>query len=134
MTAQIKDRLFYKEKNYGMATEPLHSFLKDRKDIDFSFRSTACWRGYIGQWKIKEKKLYLIHLQGWVKKEGEVDLSYLFPDQNKVFASWFSDDIILPHGELIKYVHMGYESIFEKDLILSFKNGVLIDERIIDNR
>ena len=29
---------------------------------------------------------------------------------------------------------MRYESIFEKDLILKFKKGVLIDERVIDNR
>jgi hypothetical protein len=29
---------------------------------------------------------------------------------------------------------MGYQSIFEKDLFLKFKKGVLIDERVIDNR
>ena len=53
---------------------------------------------------------------------------------NEVFADWFNGEIRIPQGELLQYIHMGYESIFEKDLILKFKKGVLIDERVIDNR
>ena len=32
----------------------------------------------------------------------------------------------------LQYVYMGYQSIFEKDLMLKFKKGILIDKRVID--
>jgi hypothetical protein len=31
-------------------------------------------------------------------------------------------------------VHIGYESIYEEDLLLKFREGNLFEERIIDNR
>ena len=133
MTAQIKEIIFYKGEKKLMATEPLSSYLKNRKDIDFTFHSTACWRGYLGTWEIRDTKLFLIDLKGWLKGNKEVGLSYLFPEKNEVFANWFNDNIRIPHGKMLKYVHLGYESVFEKDLILNFKKGVLINEEIQDN-
>ena len=133
MTAQIKEILFYKGQRQLMATEPLSTYLKNRKDIDFTFHSTACWRGYLGTWEIKDSKLFLIDLKGWLKGNKEVGLNYLFPDENEIFSHWFDGEIRIPYGKMIKYVHLGYESLFEKDLILDFKKGVLINEKIIDN-
>lgn len=34
---------------------------------------------------------------------------------------------------MLHYEHMGYMSIFEKDLFLKFKKGVLIGNREVDN-
>jgi len=132
MTAQIKEILLYKGNKVGMATEPLNPYLKNRKDINFESQSTGCWRGYLGFWELRDKKLFIVKLI--VTKDKQVDLNYLFPGQNEVFADWFSGEIRIPQGEMLKYVHMGYQSIFEKDLFLKFKKGVLIDERVIDNR
>jgi hypothetical protein len=86
----------------------------------------------LGFWELRDKKLFIVKLI--VTKDKQVDLNYLFPGQNEVFADWFSGEIRIPQGEMLKYVHMGYQSIFEKDLFLKFKKGVLIDERVIDNR
>jgi hypothetical protein len=132
MTAQIKEILLYKGNKVGMATEPLNPYLQNRKDINFGFQSTACRRGYLGFWELRGKKLFIVKLI--VTKDKQVDLNYLFPGENEVFADWFNGEIRIPQGELLQYIHMGYESIFEKDLILKFKKGVLIDERVIDNR
>jgi len=132
MTAQIKEILLYKGNKVGMATEPLNPYLKNRKDINFESQSTGCWRGYLGFWELRDKNLFIVKLI--VTKDKQVDLNYLFPGQNEVFADWFSGEIRIPQGEMLKYVHMGYQSIFEKDLFLKFKKGVLIDERVIDNR
>lgn len=131
MTAQIKEILLYKGNKVGMATEPLNPYLKNRKDINFESQSTGCWRGYLGFWELRDKNLFIVKLI--VTKDKQVDLNYLFPGKKEVFADWFSGEIRVPQGELLKYVHMGYQSIFEKDLILKFKKGVLIDERVIDN-
>ena len=134
MTAQIKELLLYKGKKIGMATEPLEPYLQNRKDIDFLFRSTACSRGYFGIWELRDKKLFIIKLKGCIKDYKEVDLNYLFPNKNEVFADWFSGDIRIPQGKMLQYVHLGYKSIFEKDLLLKLEDGVLVDERVIDNR
>ena len=40
----------------------------------------------------------------------------------------------MPHGEMLRYEHMGYGSTFEKDLFLKFEAGVLVEERIIENK
>ena len=53
--------------------------------------------------------------------------------QKEIFAGWFSGRIIIPHGKLLKYVHMGYESIYEKELYTDFENGILIDTLTADN-
>lgn len=115
-----------------MATEPLRQYLHNKNYISFVPTSTACWRGYYGKWEIKNKKLYLIDLEANLGY-GKVDLSYLFPGKNEVFANWFSGKIRIPQGEILEYVHMGYESLYKRDLILVFKNGLLINEYVVDN-
>ena len=134
MTAQLKEILLYKGEKVGMATEPLAPYLQNIKDVNFLSRSTACWRGYFGTWELRDKKLFIIALKACTDeyRNYEVDLNYLFPGKNEIFADWFSGEIRIPQGEMLQYVHMGYQSIFEKDLMLKFKKGVLIDERVID--
>lgn len=133
MTAQLGEILLYKEEYFRIATEPLNQYLKNRTDISFISYSTACWRGYFGSWEIIDDKLYLIELNANIKGNIAIELSYLFPDENKVFANWFSGEIKVPQGEMLEYVHAGYGAIFEKDLILVVENGVLINEYVINN-
>ena len=35
---------------------------------------------------------------------------------------------------MLEYIHAGYASVFEKDLILKFRKGKLVNEKEIDNR
>ncbi len=138
MTAQAGEVIIYKEKRHHMATEPLNDYLDTRDDITFKPEITSCWRGYVGKWKVKYKKLYLIELSGTLENVPLtiplVDtMEHLFPGQKEVFAEWFTGEIRIPIGEMLEYVHMGYHSVFEKDLILEFENGVLISEKEIDN-
>lgn len=59
---------------------------------------------------------------------------YLFPDQEKVFAEWFTGEIRIPYGEMLQYYHIGYASVYEKELYLEFENGYLIGKREKDNK
>ena len=90
-------------------------------------------RGYIGTWEIRNKKLYLASLVGFIENNEQVDLNYLFPNKTEVFANWFSGDIRIPEGELLEKINLGYESVFEKDRILIFNEGILISETVIAN-
>ena len=133
MTIQAGDILSYNGEKTTIATEPLKPYLKTRSDVSFIYKSTALVRGYIGTWKIRNKKLYLISLLGFVNNNEKVDLNYLFPNKIEVFAGWYSGDIRIPEGELLKKINLGYASVFEKDRILSLKEGILISETVKDN-
>ena len=168
MTAQIHERLQFDGETYGMANEPLRQyFAKNEIDIRLNAPSTACWRGYFGEWEVVDNKLYLTKLKGSgvIKdkekyraeklalrrklKEGlitpiengkllklmekecwnaiQLSLNSLFQSEEKVFACWYSGTIRAPFGELIEYIHDGYESIFEYELLIDFKEGVVVN-------
>lgn len=123
MTAQAGDIIIYNGKKHSMTSEPLFYYIIHRRDIQFVAPSTLCYRGYFGTWEIKEGKLYLIHLKAYIKGYEKVGVDYLFPGQSEAFASWFTGEIRIPTGKLLKYVHSGYESIFQKELLLFFLEG-----------
>ena len=133
MTIQAGDILSYNGKKTTIATEPLKTYLETRSDISFIFKSTALVRGYIGNWKIKNKKLFLVSLVGFIKSNEKVDLEYLFPNKIEVFADWFSGKIRIPEGDMLEKINLGYSSVYERDRILNFKKGILINETFIDN-
>jgi len=131
--AQAGERLRYNNEDYSMASEPLGSYLDTRNDINFVIFSMECWRGYIGSWEIEDNKLYLIGLEAYIGDDDyeevddyeKVDLGYVFPDQKKVFADWFTGTIEIPNGKLLKREYDGYQSTFKADLFLEFKEGFL---------
>ena len=130
MTTQAGDILLYNGEKTTIASEPLKPYLETREDVSFILKSTAIVRGYIGNWEIKNHKLFLVSLLGFTKNKKQVDLSYLFPNKNEVFADWFTGDIRIPQGKMLKKVNLGYESIFEKNRILRFKEGVFVNETV----
>jgi len=139
-TAQIGDKLIYKGEQFVINSEPLGSYLDEVHPGPtgiFEFKCTACWRGYVATWKIEEGYLYLVKIaEGTCEKNPpEIPVSRVFPGQKAPFkAEWFSGVIRIPQGKLLEYVHMGYESIYENEIILTFEKGKLVKESVIDNK
>lgn len=147
MTAQHREKLRYNGEIYHLAVEPLYPYIKKKKII-FVPHTTACWRGYYGSWSIDDGKLYLTDLIAYAPKQPDeqtdprralfssekVGLEYLFPEQDKVFAKWFSGELRIPYGKMLRYVHQGYASIYEKELFLKIKKGKLVSSYVIDNK
>ncbi len=140
MTAQIGELLIYEGEETSMTFCPPfpedHPRIKTLQDdeawaaagssggeADFVF-STACWRGYIGKWEIKDRRLYLVHIVGQYQLEGDEPL----------FADWFSGVLRAPKGEMLEYVHMGFGSVFEQETHIKIENGIVTKTRTIDNR
>lgn len=74
-----------------------------------------------------DDRLYLTGLDGWLEDGTKVTTAMIFlgfPD--KVFAQWYSGQIRIPQGGLLEYVHMGYGSTYERDLLLEVRCGVVI--------
>lgn len=139
MTAQSMEMIFFKNQKLYMATEPLQPYLDSLAEKPRFFpNSTSCWRGYHGTWEIRDNRLLLIHLVCYradlkIGKIWEVDMDFLFPGQIEVFADWFTGEIRIPQGDLLEYVHGGYDSTYEKDLFLDFKEGYLVSYNYVNN-
>jgi hypothetical protein len=132
MTAQSREILTYKGETVGMAAEPLARMIR-RKKIKFLLRSSDCWRSYIGYWEIKDDQLFLVDIDAYDDDGKKVKVSDLFNGQTEVFADWVSEELCIPQGKLLKYSHGGFSSIYERDLLLKFEKGRLIDERVVEN-
>ncbi len=115
-----------------MCTNPLGDYGALGGELPkFSSNCTALWRGYVGTWEIVSDRLYLIELHGELKSGEDATLETVFPGYgDRVFAHWYSGIIRLPQGKMLEYVHMGYGSTYERDLLLEFEKGVLISRQI----
>ena len=127
MTAQIGERLRYQGEDMTMATEPLEAyFTLGGERPSFGFVSTALWRGYVGRWEIVDDRLYLVGINAAAFRDEPVPLERPFPGYgDRVFAHWYSGTLRVPRGRQLKYVHMGYASTYERDLMLEIERGVL---------
>ena len=135
MTAQIAERLNYQGEDVAMCTNPLGDyFAMGGFNPRFESNCTALWRGYVGRWEIVDGRIYLVELNGTLEDGTEASVGTIFPDfSDRVFAHWYSGTIRMPQGKQLKYVHMGYGSVFERDLILEVERGVVKDTRVRHN-
>ena len=134
MTAQIKELLIIDGHKTRMAFCPpvpvehprIHERSPDEilRDESRILDSTTCWRRYVGTWEIKDERFFLADLHGRFQLRGSTP----------VFADWFSGILRAPIGEILQYVHMGFGSVHERELLVEVKNGVVVKYRTIDNR
>ena len=140
MTAQFSELLMLEGKQHSLCSYPLASyFALGGESVAFRASSTALSRGYIGTWEIldqgpdqgQSQRLYLIRLQGWLQDESPVSLETVFPGYpQRVFAHWFSGTLRLPQGQLLHYVHGGFGSCYEQDLLIDVTRGVVTAKRV----
>ncbi|TBR59813.1 hypothetical protein BLD44_028180 [Mastigocladus laminosus UU774] len=134
MTAQVCERLIFNGEIIPMAfrqqlleQKPRVMKLNDQNinidnDSPLTF-STTCWRFQIGTWEIKNGQLYLVDVFGFYKMLGKAPIP----------ANWFTGVIKIPQGKLLRYVHMGFGSVYEQEIHVTIKNGKVIQSRAIDN-
>lgn len=139
-TAQIPERITYEGEPGSLLTNPLESyFTKDNPRPEFAAPHTACWRGYIGSWEIRENTLYLVDIKAWMRdssgKAAPVDFEGLFPGKRAPLkAEWFTGTLRIPRGKPLRYVHMGYQTVYEEEVLLRIEKGNVVDRQRIDNR
>lgn len=137
-TAQFPDILIYNGTEYSLMSNPLESYFtknNPRPDKLFPFTCTANWRGYVATWKIDAGKLYLVKVAAGdcSSNPRELDVTSIFGKKLPVEAAWFSGILRIPQGKLLSYMHMGYGSVYEKDLILTIRDGKVISEETKTN-
>jgi hypothetical protein len=101
---------------------------------EFQMQNTANWRGYIATWEISENKFYLTQIEGMIKGGQPCSVEFLFPNQSgKVWANWFSGVLRIVDGKCLKYIHMGYQSVYEREILITIEKGNVVKQEIKDN-
>jgi len=140
-TGQEPDYLIIKGKRVCIQTNPLETFLSSHPDRKLKKPTliTSCWRGYIATFEIIENKLFVqkivtrqMSIDEKTKQvsENETDVTgELIYKPEERFCSWYTAVLILPEGELVHYVHMGYASSYERYTLIWIRDGILIAEK-----
>lgn len=135
MTAQFGERLHYEGREMAMCEQPLATyFARIDSYPEFDANCTALWRGYVGTWEILSGRIYLIGLVATMKDGSSANLATLFPAYpERVFAHWYSGELRVPRGKLLNYVHQGYASTYEEDLLIAVEKGVVVGTNVRHN-
>ncbi|MEE9118206.1 MAG: hypothetical protein V3U02_06400, partial [Calditrichia bacterium] len=140
-TAQTPDRINYDGKNYPLLSTPLqplympgYSLNIDLPDFPSYFSesgitttSTGNWRGYIATWEIENDTLFLVGVKD-IKNEKSADLKEIFGDyvnDGRIQAIWYTGDLLIGKGKRKNYIHMGFMSTYEREIIIEIENGVV---------
>ena len=91
---------------------------------------------YTAYWEVQQSHLYLHHLEVCVydkQKKEEYSLTYQ-PDQlkkvfqpyyqnGKICARWFNGELRAGKGELVRYVHSGFDRNLETEQVMVLQHG-----------
>ena len=136
-TSQVPEVLIYDGVTNDMYSTPLDSFFTTNNPMPRVFfehpSSTACWRSYVGTWKIEEGVLYLVSLcEGYPRTASiplnKVDSKWISP----VAATWFTGEIRIGKGEVLMG-GMGFSETRATDIFLQIKDGKVVSTREVDN-
>lgn len=124
------DILIYFNEELQISTEPLKDHLLTIElphELETYF--SGYQNGYAAKWIIDQKKLFLIEWKGYILDCIEVGIDYLFPDEDFVFAFWFSGKIRVMLKGIVKNIY-GQEvvTVHAGNRFLVFEKGILVDE------
>ena len=142
-TAQIPDIIIIDGEEHSLFSNPLEQhFAKAGRPgiLDEGVASSANWRGHVATWTIEGGRLYLTKVEKEYAKERQpgayewlpISLRKLFPNsKGRVIADWYTGTLRVPRGEELQYVHMGYGSIYQRELRITIRNGQVVEAKEI---
>ncbi len=139
-TAQYPDKIIYKGKEYSLYSNPLESYFEKNPDKrpKGGIMSTALWRGYVATFEVKGSQLFLkdieIQYNDTASKESypfkwRSVINEVFPGNEQVKIDWLTGLLVIPHGKLVNYVHMGYGSTYKNYILLEIDKGNLKNDK-----
>lgn len=95
MTMQARERIRFRGQQFRMSNEPLEWVFDEWKweRPDFDEQSTSCYRGYVGEWEVRDGNLYVTELHCSTVKGQPYGLHDLFPlaEPDGLFTDWVTD-------------------------------------------
>lgn len=133
-TSQIPDTLVLDGREHALHSQPFGALLQSDPQLEASLADyprggcSASWLGFRATWEVSDDTLYLTHLiSNPCSRDAPVVPLDLLPGHadGRVPARWFTGQLVVPRGELVEYVHMGFESKYEGYLVLTIEQGAV---------
>lgn len=138
-TAQIPDTIRIDGKDYALNTNPLSQNPKMAgwKPPAGASMSTANWRGYLAAWEIRDDQLLLTDVTIETYDEATEEhrqrtVAADFVPAVPTTADWYTGALIIPDGEMVDYVHMGYGSTYAHYRIYRIRLGRVLEALSLD--
>lgn len=140
-TGQIPDIMVVDGDTMLLLCNPLDGYFDEahpRPADMYGMGSTACWRAYQAYWEIRSDSLFLTGIRLGERGDSSdfYPLERLFGDKASargVFACWVNGNLRSAKGRMLYYVHLGYERVYEYDILYKVKAGKVRRKRIYDN-
>ena len=126
MTTQVNEQIIIDGKEYPLINcppLPEDDLIIQRNSNELYEKSTACHRGYVGYWEIKNDKLYLIDFSS---------PNYELIESPPIFADWVSYEVKIATGEIIETSSWAIET-YETEMHLTIENGSIVKTKNIEN-
>ncbi len=144
-TAQIPDKIIYNGKTYSLHNNPMENYFEKNPDKKpkSGLISSALWRGYVATFEVAGKEILLNDIQIEESVDDGDDsfqtrwtsvLNDVVPKGQKLKIDWLNGILVLPYGEVVNYVHMGYASTYENYILLEVKEGSVGRSRELTNK
>lgn len=141
-TPQTPDLLIVNRDTLYMRAFPLEIYFQQKGINSYNLLdslgftdNTSCYRRYQALWELKSDSLFLNSIHE-CNDNRKLDVSQIFPSSKKddeIFAGWVSEKLIVVFGKLLLYEHHGWGGYYEKEMELSFRNGIVKDIIHYDN-
>ncbi|MBC8603958.1 hypothetical protein H8784_19830 [Parabacteroides acidifaciens] len=108
--------------------------------------STGNWEGYTAFWEIQDDYLCLQHIEVYVyDKTGQEDSTLIYNtealqmpftsyyENGKIQARWLSGEFRAGKGDLVRYVHSGFDRNMATERILHITNGKVVETATFHN-
>jgi len=133
-TAQYPDNIIFEGKEYMLHSNPMETYFEKYPDKrpKGGIMSTALWRGYVATFIVKENELYLENIEIEVReKKSKKSYKYkwksvikdLIKEGEELKIDWITGILVIPHGKIKNYVHMGYASTYSNYILLEVEKG-----------
>jgi len=139
-TSQIPDKIIYNGNEYKLHCNPMEAYFElhpEKRPVN-EIMSSNLWRGYVATFEIKDNALYLKDLSIQVSDTTTKDkfdhmwisvVDKVFPNETNIKIDWYTGLLVLPYGELLNYVHMGYGSTYENYILIEINKGNFMKEK-----
>lgn len=138
-TGQEGERVIYKGDTLTMLCEPLEIYFQKnepRQRFHPTLEngcSTALWRGYVGLWRIENNQLFLVDVYACGDKKRSIKDQIFKGQDSEIFADWFTGDLFIQKGKVIKYNHFGYDRYYEMEIVATVNGGIIETEKEFKN-
>ena len=100
MTMQMPEKIRVRGNFHTTYATPLSGWLSlmeaEGRPAGFRVSCSACWRGYVGTWEVRDDALWVMDIHATGPDGREISAQDIFPGRDfPVLADWFSGEIRL---------------------------------------